>query len=277
MSDPTDVTPMNRHLDDGTLVRLLDRERVAWSDVAHLESCSSCQARSARLAGRSARFSAALASGIPDEAQPPTDLWARVQAAATLEPDAWQAGDGVRLDLDHARRRRHHSPTRASRGRPVATAAALAMLLFAGALTAQPVRQWLAAGIERAVSALRGDVDGGAEPTVESATTAVAVSFVPAVDRIEIRIDERQGEGAVAVLFEDRRDALGEVLTDDNDAALLVLPDGFRVRNDSGRTWSYRFRLPATLEGARVTVHGEVIADVAAADGNILLPLATAP
>lgn len=159
----------------------------------------------------------------------------------------------------------------------MATAAAMAVLLFAGALTAQPVRQWLAAGIERVVSALRGDADGGATPTTESATTAVAVSFVPAVDRIEIRIDEMQRMGTVAVIFEDRQDALGEVLTDDSDAALLVLPDGFRVRNDSARTWSYRFRLPATLDGARLVVHGEVVADLAAADGSVVLPLATAP
>lgn len=276
MSDPNDVIGTTGHLDDGVLVRLLDRERVAWKDVAHLESCAWCQARSARVAGRSARFSAALASGILHEAEPPTDLWARVQAAAALEPDAWRAGDGAVLDLDHARRRHPRRVTR-GRGRSMATAAVMAVLLFAGALTAQPVRDWLAAGIERVVSALRGDADGGAEPTAESATTALAVSFVPAVDRIEIRIDERQRAGTVAVVFEDRQDALGEVLTDDNDAALLVLPDGFRVRNDSARTWSYRFRLPATLDGARIVVHGEVVAELVPADGNAVLPLAPAP
>ena len=259
-----------QHLDDAALVRVIDRQTTPDDDDAHLAGCDACQARLRTLQARSAGFSRALASARAAEPAPPADLWRRVQAAAAAGPQS------VVVDLGRERQRRARGHAGPRWGTPAMRAAAVALLLVGGALTAEPVRAWIAGAIETAVLALRG---GPADPTgtgpvpMPTAPSAVTVSFIPAVDRLVLRIDESQPAGTVHVIFENRPDALGEVLTEDEDASLLVLPDGFRARNVGEKEWSYRFTLPATLAGARIVVAGRTVAEPAPEDGELRLDL----
>ena len=68
-------------------------------------------------------------------------------------------------------------------------------------------------------------------------------------------------------MFEDRADAVGEVLTADGTASLVVLPDGFRARNRPDSDWSYRFRVPSSLRSVTVEVGGEAMAELTPAAG----------
>lgn len=262
------------HLDDGALVRVLDRQPTPGEEAAHLADCTLCRARLHTLEVRSAGFSELLMAGRAAEPAPPADLWQRVQAAAP------GGAGGAVVDLARERERRAGRGSGFPWGSPAARAAAVAGLLLAGALAAEPVRAWIAEGIERAVLALTGDpqaAPGRAPAPAESAAPAVKVSFVPAGDRLLIRIDEPQPAGTVRVVFENRPDALGEVLTEDEDASLLVLPDGFRARNAGGKDWSYRFHVPATLAGVRVLIAGRPVAELMPADGSAVLEVRGTP
>lgn len=284
------------HLEDGALVRLLDGQPAPGEDAGHLGGCAVCQARLRKLERLSAGFSRVVAAGRAAEPAPPADLWQRVQAAAGggvrggvaggaqgmgAAGGAGAAGAGV-VDLARERERRagrgRVAPRRAGLpGSPAARAAAVAALLVGGALSAEPVRAWIADGFREVIAALGG---GGADPVpvrvpsaAESAAPAITVSFVPAGDRLLLRIDEPQPTGSLVVVFEDRTDAVGEVLTEDEDASLVVLPDGFRARNAGGRDWSYRFRVPGTLAGVRVVIGGRTVAELTPADGSAVLEL----
>lgn len=259
------------HLDDGALIRVLDRQPAPEDDAGHLTDCAVCQARLRKLERLSAGFSRVLTAARPAEPAPPPDLWQRVQSAAP------GGAEGAVIDLARERERRAGRRAGPRWGSPATRAAVVAGLLLAGALSAEPVRAWIADGIERAVLALRG---GAPEPApasvpgaVGSGAAAVTVSFVPAGDRLLVRIDEPQPAGTVHVVFEDRSDAMGEVLTEDEDASLLVLPDGFRARNAGGKDWSYRFRVPTTLARVAVVIGGRTVAELTPADGSAVLEL----
>lgn len=71
-----------------------------------------------------------------------------------------------------------------------------------------------------------------------------------------------QPDGIVTIQFEERADVMGEVVTDDAGAELLVLPpDGFRARNSAGDTWSFRFRVPLGVR-VEIQVAGETVARI---------------
>jgi hypothetical protein len=79
---------MTTHLDDGTLVRWLDRESESDEQAAtrvHLESCPNCSGRLARLEARSTAWSAALrAADEIGSAARPGPRWGLRAAAAGL-------------------------------------------------------------------------------------------------------------------------------------------------------------------------------------------------
>lgn len=254
------------HLDDGALVRTLDGQPVAGDEAGHLHDCAVCRARLRTLAGRSAGFTRAVAGTRAADPAPPPELWDRIQAAASAGP-----AEGAGVDLGRERERRAARGLRARRlpGSPLARAAVVVGVLLVGALVAEPVRAWIGSAIGRAVGALRGESEFEPAPFPAAADpgSAVAVSFVPAGDRLVIRVDEPQQAGTVRVVFEDRADAVGEVLTADETASLVVLPDGFRARNRADSDWSYRFRLPSSLRSVTVEVGGEEMAELTPAAG----------
>ena len=240
------------HVDDAVLVRIIDHEPLPGDDSDHVAECRVCSARAGELRRVRDRFRRALTG---ESTAPPPDLWDRVVAEAARRgaspPDA-DSRDGP------PRRRR----TGTHGWRQALRVAAVMAVLVAGALTAEPVRSWLADAVERAAAVLRTG-----EPPAD-VTAAAAVRFVPAVDTIEIRLDHQQEAGTLELIFEDRPDAVGEIVTSDPAAELLVLPGAFRVRDNTNRDWSYRFQLPTSLAAARVIIGGGTVAVVPAEAGT---------
>lgn len=240
---------MNRlspHPDDGTLVRLLDGEALENAESAHVRTCTDCLSRLRILEGDGARLSRALRSGADAALMPPADLWDRVIAS----PEARVGSAEISLSLMKDKRLRFaHAGLRA---------AAVAAILLAGALTAEPVREWFAEAIRQIAGG--STAERPTPVTAEQPVAAVIVGFVPRTDRLEIRLEQSQAAGTIRVIFEDRSDATGEILTQEPAASLLVLPDGFLVRNGSGRDWSYIFRVPSTVNSTRIVVAGRTIA-----------------
>jgi hypothetical protein len=79
---------------------------------------------------------------------------------------------------------------------------------------------------------------------------------------MDIQLEHSQQSGVLRVTFEERDDALAEIITSDVDADVLVLPDAFHVRNGPARDWSYRFRLPNRLSAVRIVVDGSLVAEL---------------
>lgn len=248
------------HLDDGAIVRLLDEQPLPGEHDGHLSTCATCHRRLATLNRESDGLTRLLRDARLAEPGPPADLWARVQAGAnrSLAGDDADGGPRPQLGEGAVRGARHTRWPRHS----LAAAAVLACLVIAGALTAEPVRDWIS-GALRSVTTLLGPDD--------TASSSVAVSFVPVADTLTISFDEVQQQGVAHVVLEDRSDAQAEIMTDDPNATLLVLADGFRVRNAAGLTWSYRFQLPRTLAQVRIVVAGRTVQIIAPAEGRTVV------
>lgn len=245
----------SQHLDDGTLVRILDRQSTADGDTDHFSSCAECRRRYRVIEHRSDTFHGLLAQGQAAEPTPPADLLDRARASV---------------------RRRSH-PSRSVARSPLLRAAAVAAILCAGALTAEPVREWLGAAARQLVAAL----PTATRPTPPEATTApgspgsdgaVEVTIVPVGDRLVLRFDIAEPGAVARVRFHDHTGASAQVVDDTpapelGDAsapALVALPDGFRVHNAGARGSGYRFTAPAGMPvevrvGRRVvaTLRGE--------------------
>lgn len=230
---------LHAHLDDADLVRILDLEpEPATVEMkSHIGECAECASRLRQLEARASALSALLESSRPAMPAPPADLRDRIAARVATIPQ------------DRSRRRWWTTG--------LARAAALAGLLITGALVAEPSRQWI---IDRVVP--RAPAVENAVPGTRSAPVATQVGFVPSGNAIVIRIDNRQRDGTVTLQFEDRSDVMGEVITDDPDADLLAMPPtGFRIRNEEGDTWSYRFRVPLGVR-VEVIVAGATVAAI---------------
>lgn len=245
------------HLTDGTLVGIIDGLPLPQEvDEDHLNRCTACQQRAAMLEARLRRLTLALDEARAAEPPPPADLWDRVRAAGDRRqavpalPDPHVLHTGSKPSAPRPRMSQH------AWKRPIRIAAALAGLLIAGSLTAESVREWLADGVVHVVTALRG---GNPIPPVE-ADAAVSVRVMPVGESMDIQLEHSQQSGVLRVTFEERDDALAEIITSDVDADVLVLPDAFHVRNGSARNWSYRFRFPDRLSAVRIVVDGALVA-----------------
>jgi hypothetical protein len=274
MNDST----MHRHLDDGALARLLDGEPDATEHAAHVADCAACDHRLRVLSARGSAFSELLGRSGAATAAPPADLWDRaVATAARRSAPAVQASEAIPIGT---------APSRRGMRRPgsqsLARAAAVAGLLLAGSLAAEPTRRWLGERLAAIAEALGGGGEEAPalpppapviEPAPEATPGSTVVGFVPAVDRLVIRIDRPQARGSVQLVFEDRADATGEVLGAGPGVSLTVLPTGFRAGNEPGDTASYRFRIPVGL--AVVVQVGDRIAAEMDPDGatEVAVPL----
>lgn len=217
------------HLDDGALARILDGQPLDDDDseaiVGHLAGCSDCSARYRLVEGRSRSFHQLLESARDGEPWPPAGLWdrARETAGERSGPASW---------------------TRS----PLLRAAAIAAVLFAGALTAEPVRQWLGEAARQAVAALglAGPAPAPAPVPEPHADDGVEVTLTPIGDRLVLRFDAAEPDALVRVTFRDGPDAAGQAVGE-TAADLVALPDGFRVRNAGARGSLYRVTAPAGM------------------------------
>ncbi|HUL49674.1 MAG TPA: DUF4402 domain-containing protein [Gemmatimonadales bacterium] len=216
------------HVDDGAIMRLLDREGPALERVpvaAHVETCGPCRQRRDRLAALSRDMSEALVRSDP-------------------------------VPRVFARARRGRIPPVLWRSWP---AAAAVVLFVAGTIAvAAPVRMWMA---ERWIG-LREllHVSSGTErPQIPAREQSPAgmVSFVPESDVLTVRITTRQAEGAL--VFEASRASTASVTVrgQGDREAVVVLPDELRIANLATSRATYRVTLPARLRSVTVVVGGD--------------------
>lgn len=214
---------MTLHIDDGALVRWMDDEcdrTERGTLVAHLETCSDCRGRLGTLRTRADRV--------------------RVLLQLT---DTTRQGKG----------RRRPWPLHA---------VAASLLLLAGGLLVEPVRAWV---VDRVVGAWAA-VTGGASETSQPAAAPQApalprpeggVSFVPTGDVFTLEVSARQRTGTLSVSLVQGETARAVVRGGAGDEALVVLPAGLRIENDTDSEADYLIELPAGLAAVRVLVRGE--------------------
>ncbi|HLL46986.1 MAG TPA: zf-HC2 domain-containing protein [Longimicrobiaceae bacterium] len=232
------------HLSDGEIVRLLDGETDAGERArleAHAAGCEACGARLRQLRRRSARLSGILLASDPEAPPAPTEV-----------PDE--------LTLRRMRRAGEARPVPARRPR-LRVAAVVALLLAAG-VVASPLRavvaEWLRTQWERiaalaprpAAPAAQAPASSSAEP----AGSGARVQFTPQGATFRLEVAVPQAGGAVEVRRAAGASATAEQIGGGEQADLLVLPSGVRIRNAPGATADYRVTVPASVRTVRVRV-----------------------
>jgi hypothetical protein len=207
---------MTMHVDDGALIRYLDREAVAHERETvgtHLGACEACAGRLAQLERRAAAFSAALGAADAGRHAPPAHRW------------------GLR-----------------------AAAAVLVVLAIGG--TVRPVRAWIVERAQAIWAALSGDGGDAGAPIDDVAVAASAVSFVPAEGAFTVEVAQWQSGGRLTVEAAPGDTARAAVLGGTGAESLVVLPAGLRIANPPTSGASYRVTLPSRLQPVRVVVAG---------------------
>lgn len=209
------------HLDDGALVRILDRQPLPDDDTAHLEGCDLCMARYRVIERRTGAFHGIMDRAVPAEPAPPPDLLERARGATRGPTGARGRGIGI-------------SPGRA---------AAVIALLVAGALAAEPVRDW----VTEAARELAVTLGLAERPTPPALGAGVEVTIDPVGDTLVLRFDAPEPGGLARITFHDRPEASGRAPDDPSASGLVALPDGFRIRNADAAGSRYRFTAPAGM------------------------------
>jgi anti-sigma factor RsiW len=252
----------NPHVDDGDLIRYVDGELTAGESChvdVHLATCSACASRLDALQQQASRFSE-LVSQV--EIAPVSDI-RRARSLAEVERAA-------------SRRSRPHFQQRAAWVR----AAAAILVAFSTVVGVSPLRAWVIERWHDLVDHLRpaGSIapvavsEDDAEPSV--------VSFVPAAQTFELRIEGAQKTGVVQLRAGDNALASAQVVGATGNESLIILPSGVRITNDLRSSASYMITVPASVR--LVVVHvGETEPIIVPVDGvqppwSTLLDLAPA-
>lgn len=219
------------HLDDGTLLRLLDgegstAERVLLAE--HVGACDVCRQRHARLAAWSRRASEVLARS---DAPPRSFAFAGNGRPPLLWWRSWPA-------------------------------AAAAVLLALGTVAlGAPVRTWM---VER-WAALRSPVPVpaatriGQKPAQSSSLPVGEVSFTPDTDVLVVRVATRQAEGSLVLETSAGLTASATVRGQGEHEAIVVLPAELRIVNTAASRATYRVTLPARLKRLVVVIDDDPV------------------
>jgi anti-sigma factor RsiW len=208
---------MTTHVEDGALVRYLDREDTVGerTDVAsHLEGCDRCAARMAELTRAADTLATALrAADAPPARARPRPRW------------------GLR--------------------------AAAAVLVLAGVGGAvRPVRAWIlerAAALWVAVTGRDGATPVPGQPVP---ARSASVAFVPEGNEFALEVTARQEGGVLRIETADGDTAVAIVRGGSGAEDLVVLPRALRIVTRGASSASYVVRVPARLVRVRVVVGG---------------------
>ncbi len=237
------------HLEDGDLIRLLDRQASPEEHrgiLAHLSACGECAARMEALSEQSeilSRFIGELdADAAPDEL-----TRARALSAAR-----------------HARARRAANRGGLSAG--VARAAAVAAVAAVVTLSVSPLRAWVA---DR-WAALAGGGEAGAPVPVQplELERGSVIRFEPAGEIFVLELEHAQAAGSVTLELRDLDQASAQVLNGATEE-IIALPSGLRVENTAASTASYAFTLPANLRLIQIFAGGRPVAIIPVEDARL--------
>ena len=174
----------SNHLDDGTLLSLIDAElvgEVRARTEAHIASCSVCVARHEELRFAVRRVTSALE--LADEPRPSTDLLdvlreESVRAPISIERTSPNKTESLRVGK-----------------RSLFAAATLTLLLAAGAyaIPGSPIRGWVSEGIDVITSLIGLEDQGPTDPglaivSVEPDGGSVKVSVISATSSLRVTI-----------------------------------------------------------------------------------------
>ncbi|MBW3628540.1 MAG: zf-HC2 domain-containing protein [Gemmatimonadetes bacterium] len=231
------------HPSDGDMVRYLDTELSELEERrlrTHLNGCAQCTARLEAIASQSS----AVARYIGQTGLPGPDAVTRARALALARRASVQPRRGWRrLRL-----------------------AAAACALFVLALTAYPVRAWIAERWDGFRAPAAAPTEAATLPASVVRRSSV-VAFTPRGDRFDLQIESFQPAGTLTVEVRDLGRATAQVLNGANET-MLILPDGIRVENRAGSRASYLVTVPANLPLLSISVGGETVATVNAVELN---------
>lgn len=230
------------HLDEGTLVRLVDDELSADERrgvEAHLSGCEPCRRERDRIEALSRAFSGW--AGWAEPAEPPR--------LAGVE-EILRAADGA--DADGGRGRRSAGGVVGTILRAPAFRAAAVLVLLAGvALAFPPVSRWVE---ERVAGPTAGP--GEVAPSADVAPGSISVSFRPAGERLTVRVERLPARGSVRIAPGAGPDVEARVIGGEGDEELTVLPDGLAVRIPEGSTADFAIAVPVTVRAIDLFVAG---------------------
>lgn len=208
---------MTTHVEDGALVRYLDREDAPaeQADVAtHLEGCDRCRARLAELARAGDALAAALrAADVPAPRRRSTPRW------------------GLR-----------------------AAAAALVLAGMAGAV--RPVRAWILERGGALWEAVTRSGLPAPTPDLGPPVRSASVAFVPSGNEFTLEVTTRQAGGVLRLETVAGDTAVALVQGGSGAEDLVVLPSALRIVSPRTSSANYVIRLPARLVRVHVRVGG---------------------
>jgi hypothetical protein len=235
------------HLENGHLIRLLDRECPPEEEARinrHLRDCVTCRQNAAELEHLSDRFRLAL-----------------------------QHGDGAEGTA--------HTPARAHRWprRRLVQAAAIFLVV---AVAASPARGWLVEGwhaIRSLFTEAPAPPPPREEPAIDVAETTAVVTFAAAGSDFSLEVISTQGRGTVFITVDSVPSASARVLGGDGSEELVVLPGGLRILNAAASTASYEIVLPPAVRNIEVRIAGRTVwrSDETALPGPIRQEFELAP
>ena len=224
-----------RHMEDGDVIRLLDGEcsqQEARLFRTHLHQCDDCLRKMDELRQLSQDLSSALqladAPPKPRDSSPP-------EVVGTILPP-----------VPH----RHWTRWRVTR-------AAAALVILAAALSATPARAWLAErwdSLKSLVVGAPGEQPEVAPAPIEPRELGSVITFTPAGPEFTLWIVHLQAEGTLYLTVDPTASASAGVIGGDGSEEIVVLPDGFQIRNAATSTASYEVRLPNHLETLEVRI-----------------------
>ena len=235
-------SPGEAHMSDEALLRYLDGEvtgEMRRTVRLHLRSCPTCLRRAREIR---------TLSGDLDGMLGHLDL----EPSASLLPRTFK-------EVQLRRGQRRVSP-----GVPVRQAAAILLVLMAGALAASPLRarvlDWVSDRVAEAAHVL--GIAPRAAPSTPRAIRPDAAAgepsefaFVPDGPELGLILSYRQAAGTLQIARGSEQSAVFRVLDPDTArAAVLVLPNAIQVRNSAASHSSYQLVVPPATRSVRVTV-----------------------
>ncbi len=217
------------HIEDGDLIRLLDRECLPEEEEQirqHLRDCAECRRSAAELERLSHQFGLALRRG---------DV----------------AGESSAVDAQAVARARFP--------RRMLQAAAILLIV---AVAASPARAWLVEGWLALRSLFTeapapGQPEG--EPSIGVVETTAVVTFPAVGSDFSLEVVSTQSRGTVVIAIDSVPSASARVLGGDGSEELVVLPGGLRILNAAASTASYEILLPLVVRNIAVRVAGRTV------------------
>ncbi len=241
-----------RHLEDGDVIRLLDGEcppEETREFDSHLGTCDECRHKMDELTLLSRQFGSALE--LADE------------PAASGEANAPQVIGTIRP----SEARVHWTRWRITR-------AAAAIALIVAAVAASPARAWLVERWHDLKSLVVGSPVEQPETTPVSVLPgepASVVTFTPTGSDFTLRFAHAQSGGTLYLTVEATASASAGIVDGDGTEEIVVLSDGFQIRNRATSSASYRVRLPNRLSTITLQIGDieDLVLDLAAETGPI--------